>query len=131
MKRDIVAFSAYRSDSQTLTSKEKHFKFDKIWTNIGNAYDPATGIFIAPQPGVYHFSAVALSESDATAYIYLLHNITRKPGSWVTGDGFKTGTLDVVLNLQKGDEISVGGSSPYTLYSDTYNFSTFSGYLIS
>ncbi|CAC5395854.1 C1QL [Mytilus coruscus] len=131
MKRDSVAFSAYRIDSQTLSSNEKNFKFDKIWTNVGNAYDPGTGIFTAPQLGVYHFSAVALSVSEEILYICFIHNTAKKPASWVTGRGYKTGTLDVVLNLQKGDEISVGGSSIYTIYSDFNKYATFSGYLIS
>ncbi|CAG2209494.1 C1QL [Mytilus edulis] len=129
-KRTIVAFSAYTTNSQTITSNT-NIKFEKIWTNIGNGYNPSTGIFTAPRQGVYHITAVVLSHSALTLYLHLKHNNEYTAGSFVTGDGYKTGTFDVVLNLQKGDTISVGCRSSYTVYSDSDKYTTFSGHLIA
>lgn len=130
-KRHIVAFSAYRTSQQYISSNDETFKFDNEWTNIGNGYDPSTGIFTAPHPGVYHFSAVAVSVNDKTLYLKLLHNNKRTSGSWVTGRGYKTGTMDVVFNLQKSDTVSVGAANGYAMYSDSNIYATFSGYLIA
>ncbi|CAC5383069.1 C1QL [Mytilus coruscus] len=128
--RHIVAFSAYRISQQKLTSPHENFKFDNVWTNIGNGYDPSTGIFTAPHQGVYHFSAVAVSVNGKTLYLKLVHNNKSTSGSWVTGLGYKTGTMDVIFNLQKGDKMSVGATGGYALYSDINKYATFSGYLI-
>ena len=34
-------------------------KFDEIITNIGNAYNATTGLFIAPVDGLYYFTMVS------------------------------------------------------------------------
>ncbi|VDI38448.1 Hypothetical predicted protein, partial [Mytilus galloprovincialis] len=69
-KRDIVAFSAYRKSSQTLLSNKNNFKFDNVWTNIGNGYNQSTGVFTAPRTGVYHFSV------DSYTIMSLHHKIS-------------------------------------------------------
>lgn len=102
--RNIVAFCAYRSTAQKLTSSNEPFKFDNVWTNIGNVYDPSTGIFTAPHPGVYHFPSVALSICGENLNLQLVHNKRPTEQSWVTEDGYKTGTIDVVFDVQKGDK---------------------------
>lgn len=129
--RDVEAFSAYRICSQTFTGSETNFKFDKIWSNIGNGYDSSTGIFTAPRQGVYHFSAHAVSAMSKNFYFRLLHNIELTARSFLTGDGYKTGILDVILDLKKGDSVSVDSVSRYIMHSDSDNYATFSGYLIA
>lgn len=129
--RDVVAFSAYRIYSQTFTGSGKNFKFDKIRSNIGNGYDSSTGIFTAPRQGVYHFTAYAVSVSGKHFYFRLLHNSELTARSYVTGDGHKTGILDVILNLKKGDLVSVDSVSSYIMHSDPDNYATFSGYQIA
>ncbi|CAC5406064.1 C1QL [Mytilus coruscus] len=129
-KQSTVAFSAYTINSQTITSNT-NVKFEKVWTNIGNGYDPSTGIFTAPHQGVYHITAVVMSVSGQTLYLHVKHNTEYTSGTYVTDNGYKTGTMDVVLNLQKGDKVSVGCKSSYTVYSDSDKYTTFSGHLIA
>ncbi|CAG2240727.1 C1QL [Mytilus edulis] len=72
-KRETVAFSAYGSSSQTLSSREKVI-FDGTWTNVGNGYEPITGIFEAPHPGLYHLTAVVMSTDGKSLGLDLYHN---------------------------------------------------------
>ncbi|XP_062573390.1 uncharacterized protein LOC134235282 [Saccostrea cucullata] len=51
-----IAFSAYVSRFETDIAKDYTIKFDSIVTNVGNHYNPYSGIFIAPQHGVYVFT---------------------------------------------------------------------------
>ncbi|CAC5419036.1 unnamed protein product [Mytilus coruscus] len=128
-KQSTVAFSAYTTNSQYCSSGT-NVKFEKVWANIGNGYDPSTGIFTAPRQGVYHISAVVMSEDGKSLHLQVKHNSKHTAGSYVTGDGLKTGTFDVVFSLQKGDKISVANSGGYTVYSDGNKYTTFSGHLI-
>ncbi|CAC5365377.1 unnamed protein product [Mytilus coruscus] len=105
-KRTSVAFSAYTTRQQAITSYT-NVKFENVRTNIGNGYNPSTGIFTAPRQGVYHITAVVMSDHDKNLYLREKHNKKYTAGSLATGDGSKTGTFDIVLNLQKGDKVSV------------------------
>ncbi|CAG2241584.1 unnamed protein product [Mytilus edulis] len=53
-----VAFSAFVTDLDDGPTIDKHREivFNKIETNVGNAYDSFTGTFRAPQAGIYAFS---------------------------------------------------------------------------
>ncbi|XP_052081377.1 complement C1q-like protein 3 [Mytilus californianus] len=131
-KKDTPAFTAYRNTQQTLSSNAI-VKFDKLWTNNLNAYDVTTGVFTASMPGLYHFSAVVMSVDGKSLFLHLWHNDTTTAGSYTKGDGYKTGTFDVVLNLKKGDRIYIRCKSHdgQKIFSNDHNYSTFSGYLIA
>lgn len=131
-KQDPIAFSAYRTSSQSVSKNEK-VKFDNVWTNFGNGYDPNTGIFAAPRAGLYHITAVIQSTSRSNFYPRLYHNKVQVSGSYITGDGYKTGTFDVVFRLQKADKVYIAGHSTYTytMYSDGFAHVTFSGHSIT
>ncbi|CAC5425708.1 C1QL [Mytilus coruscus] len=113
-KRETVAFTAYRKSSQTLSNGQKVI-FDQIWTNVGNGYEPSTGVFSAPHAGVYHFTAVVMSTNNNALYLTLYHNTVRTSSSFINGDGHKTGTFDVVFNLQKGDKVYISGGELHNL----------------
>jgi hypothetical protein len=52
----VIAFYAYMSrDTPTITIQHP-LTFDVVKTNLGNGYHPATGVFIAPESGVYVFT---------------------------------------------------------------------------
>ncbi|XP_052087204.1 uncharacterized protein LOC127724313 [Mytilus californianus] len=129
-KRETVAFSAYRSSSQRLSAGDI-VKFDGVWTNVGNGYEPSTGIFKAPHPGLYHLTDVVMSDNGQILILYLCHNGLRIATSYLNGDGYKTGTFDVVFNLQKGDKVYLESHTSQTIYSDVNRYITFSGYRIT
>ncbi|XP_063404334.1 uncharacterized protein LOC134687808 [Mytilus trossulus] len=133
-KRDPIAFSAYRTSPLTLQQGRKVI-FDKVWTNVGNGYDPITGVFTAPRAGLYHITGLILSNTDGSFYSRLYHNKVVASGSYITGDGYKTGTFDVVFSLQKGDEVYIAGyhGTYYSdmIYSDSEIHVTFSGHSVA
>ncbi|XP_071136742.1 uncharacterized protein [Mytilus edulis] len=130
-KRDPVAFSAYRTSSQSVPANTK-VKFDQVWTNVGNGYDSKTGVFTVPRTGLYHITAVILTPSGTNFYPRLYHNKVHVSGSYLTSHGYQTGTFDVVLGLQKGDQVYIAGhSSTFTIYSDSFAHVTFSGHSIA
>ena len=52
-----VAFHAYLDNSDGEIKKDDVLKFTKVFVNDGQGYNPSTGIFKAPYPGVYKFTA--------------------------------------------------------------------------
>ncbi|VDI64755.1 Hypothetical predicted protein [Mytilus galloprovincialis] len=129
-KRETVAFSAYRSNSQTLSSREKVI-FDGVWTYVGNGYESSTGVFTAPHPGLYHFTAVLMSSDKKDLSLYLTLNELRMTRSYLHGDGYKTGTFDVVFNLHKGDTVYIQSDRSQTIFSTSDKYVTFTGYRIT
>ncbi|XP_059190928.1 multimerin-2-like [Centropristis striata] len=106
-------------------------KYNKVFTNIGNAYKPSTGFFTAPVRGVYYFLFTMFG--SRTGYMgvkvyknnqMIMWNLEYKTGNW------KYMTNSVVLELMAGDEIHLVLPSGYSLYDDSTNHSTFSGSLL-
>ncbi|XP_063407290.1 uncharacterized protein LOC134691032 [Mytilus trossulus] len=98
------AFFATLKATQNL-GRNDVLKFSNVVTNVGNCYDVNTGIFNSPQTGVYEFSANFISNGDMWLEINLMKN-----GHFIArGHCAKThgvaGTLQVILELQKGDTI--------------------------
>ncbi|VDI16756.1 Hypothetical predicted protein [Mytilus galloprovincialis] len=134
-KKKIPAFSAVLTKQISL-STNKVVKFNKVFTNIQNGYNPTTGIFTAPIAGVYQFSSVVMSQNGKTLIASLWHNTIKIASMYTTSSTFQTGSLSMVLDLKKRDQIAVKSyiNSQYSsniFYSDSNNYSTFSGYLIA
>lgn len=53
-----MAFFVGLSENMGPVTENTDIKFDKIITNVGGAYDEATGKFVAPVDGVYQFNVV-------------------------------------------------------------------------
>lgn len=57
-----VAFFVGLEDNMGPVPDNVDIVFDKIVTNVGNAYDETTGRFVAPYNGTYHFTAVVAAQ---------------------------------------------------------------------
>ena len=55
--------------------------------NAGNGLDPATGIFQAPRPGVYHFTFHALTQDGRATYVKIVHNGKNVGGTYRRHEG--------------------------------------------
>ncbi|XP_063434617.1 collagen alpha-2(VIII) chain-like [Mytilus trossulus] len=129
-EKKIPAFSAALTSSKSLSAKEI-VKFNKVLTNIRNGYNPSTGIFTVPISGVYQFSSVVMSQSGKKLVATLYLNDTRVSSVYIKSIAYQTGALSMVLDVKKGDQLTMKSDSSYSIYSDIMNYSTFSGHMIS
>ncbi|CAC5389751.1 C1QL [Mytilus coruscus] len=125
------AFAASLTASKTLGSGEI-VKFDKVWTNINSDYDPSTGVYTAPKPGVYQFSCSVMTKYNKVVRVLLWKNDMKTVAVYPGSPGYNTGTINMVLELKKGDKVYIKqGANDKDIYSESaYNYSMFSGYLI-
>ncbi|XP_062611216.1 complement C1q tumor necrosis factor-related protein 3-like [Saccostrea cucullata] len=70
-KQQPVAFFAELSQDLVNPSQGQKVVFDQILTNVGNAYDPTTGIFTVPVTGTYHLNVVLSSPNNNEAGHYM------------------------------------------------------------
>ena len=105
--------------------------FDKVWTNVGNGYNPKTGKFTAPNGGLYQISGTVMSAHGKHLHVYLFKN-DKQTVCLYTGSGHATGTVSIVFTLQKGETVYMNHhNKTETIYSDSSVYCVFSGFLIS
>jgi hypothetical protein len=107
-------------------------KFENVWTNNKNCYNPTTGVFTAPKTGLYHVSATVMSTSSKALYVHLWQNENRLVALYAVA-GYNEATANTVLNLKKNDRLylKVKGSSRAIFNDKEQQYSMFSGYLLS
>ncbi|XP_060575884.1 uncharacterized protein LOC132733283 isoform X2 [Ruditapes philippinarum] len=103
--------------------------FDKVITNLGNAYNKYSGDFKAPVSGTYVFSATLMAYDSQTAHYRIMSNGTDVGNMYLHGTGGATTAMTVILQLNKGDDVFLQNiDSDKPLHG--YAYSTFSGYLL-
>ena len=107
-------------------------KFDSVRTNIGGHYSPITGVFTVPIPGLYMLSTTVMSTKGKSIHCALWVNNVMYERAY--GTNYSTGSLNTVLQLEKGDRVYIKKDSKYSNSAEhmlgTY-YSMFSGYLIA
>ncbi|XP_052057978.1 collagen alpha-2(VIII) chain-like [Mytilus californianus] len=129
-KKTTPAFSAILTKPQSLGVKDT-IKFDKVVTNIQKGYNPSSGIFTAPLAGVYQFSSTVMTYSGQKLVVHLWYNNVKMSGVWLKGSAHESATINMVLQLQEGDQVTIKSRESNKVYSDSDNFTSFSGYLIA
>ncbi|XP_022298035.2 complement C1q-like protein 3 [Crassostrea virginica] len=66
---NVVAFHANLIPHLNNVTPNTTIKFGNVQLNTGNSYDPNTGIFTAPEDGVYSFAWSFLSKVGGTVYV--------------------------------------------------------------
>uniref|UniRef100_A0A671X0L4 C1q domain-containing protein n=1 Tax=Sparus aurata TaxID=8175 RepID=A0A671X0L4_SPAAU len=108
-------------------------KYSKVFTNIGNAYNPSTGFFTAPVKGVYYLQFTVFGCSAGHIGVRVYKNNQRIMHNWEhnNNDYFpEYFTNSLVLELTAGDEIHLVLPSGHSIYDNSDNYSTFSGSLL-
>ncbi|XDV25809.1 hypothetical protein PO909_029661, partial [Leuciscus waleckii] len=107
--------------------------YRNIFTNIGNAYNPITGIFTAPLKGAYMFrvSVFGVGGILTTAaivkngkHVVIAHDIQAQAQDRLNSSN------GVLLILEVGDVVYVRLWSGTRIYDDGNNHNTFSGFLL-
>ena len=105
--------------------------FNSVIVNVGNGYNPSTGVFTSPVAGTYVFYVTTVEYSTQGLYVDIVLNSVSKVRMIGHGSaGFQTGTNMVVLNLNKGDSVWVRHAYGRGYYSESTPETTFSGFLI-
>jgi len=107
--------------------------YDKIYSNVGGGYTPASGEFVCPVAGYYHFEISALSERDSVFRLSLQVNGNAKISIYGTPTfDFQGSSNSVTLRLNKADTVKVVATMHSVFYDDsTHDYCTFSGTLVS
>ncbi|KAM3590531.1 uncharacterized protein V6R79_011233 [Siganus canaliculatus] len=104
-----------------------------VKTNIGNAYNPATGIFAAPVAGIYYFSFFYHAGAFNRAKLSLMKNnqvIADIFDDKAPGELGDNGGNAVSVPLQKGDQVFIRLHANSHVWGNDYG-TTFSGFLVS
>ncbi|XP_048013065.1 complement C1q-like protein 2 [Megalobrama amblycephala] len=130
-----IAFSAslVESGDEYIGPFTTHFTltYKNVFTNIGKAYNPFTGIFTAPLKGAYMFRVSIYGVAGTAATVSIIKN-----GEIVVSayDEQPQGALNssngVVLILEVGDVVYVRLKAGRRIYDNENNHSTFSGFLL-
>ena len=134
-ERGIVAFYARMSSDDQNPSAHHTLIFDNVHTNVGSGYNGITGIFTAPQEGIYVFTWV-IRMVAAEHSTELMHNNDVLGATFLRAkngdDGSVSGT--VVTHLTKGDVVFVRNHSQYvgdgSIKSEIHGQPSFSGWLL-
>ncbi|XP_048010307.1 complement C1q-like protein 4 [Megalobrama amblycephala] len=105
--------------------------YRNVFTNIGNAYNPITGIFTAPLKGVYMFGISVYGRPGNAATAAIIKNGKQA----VVADANQpqnvfSSSNGVVLLLEVGDVVYVRLWSDRRIFDDHNNLNTFSGYIL-
>ncbi|XP_061176927.1 uncharacterized protein LOC133185631 [Saccostrea echinata] len=132
----VVAFYAYMSTNLPSNVATPHHVliFDHVRTNIGSGYHPSTGVFIAPETGVYVFISSFRNGDGGIHSTQLMINseewgITH---SRTPSNSFLQSTGCVVAHVNKGDDVfgKTSDTSSGLITSDIYGKTSFSGWKI-
>uniref|UniRef100_K1QJZ2 Caprin-2 n=1 Tax=Magallana gigas TaxID=29159 RepID=K1QJZ2_MAGGI len=125
-----IGFTATISSTST-TWNSGTLVFDVVITNVGNGYNPSTGVFTAPTAGEYVFFVNVQSFGTQSIYVDVVLNGVTKVRTMAYNGGsseyYEAGPNLVVLTLQKGDRVWVKRHSGQGFYISG-PITTFSGF---
>ncbi|XP_067248875.1 uncharacterized protein [Chanodichthys erythropterus] len=130
-----IAFSASLTQSSTEYigpfTTEITLTYRNVFTNIGNAYNPITGVFTAPLKGAYMFRISVFGYGPTPSGAAIYKNGEKVVTAYAHQPQYDLNSSNgVVLILEVGDVVYVR-LWPNTKISDNENnHSTFSGYLL-
>uniref|UniRef100_A0A3Q4GZD7 C1q domain-containing protein n=1 Tax=Neolamprologus brichardi TaxID=32507 RepID=A0A3Q4GZD7_NEOBR len=110
---------------------ETTLAFKRVITNIGDAYNKYTGVFIAPVAGIYYFSIFYHSGRNGTLKLYMNNHLIAMTHHYQPEQrGSKNGGNAVFLQMQTGDQVYVCLGPNSQVWGSNYH-TTFSGYLVT
>lgn len=142
----VVAFYAYLSTTlgQTGLGPDHTIKFDVVKTNQGNGYHSGSGVFIAPQTGIYVFTwTIRVGSYDHSSpnfhstEIVINNNVYGSSYALAISDSSRddSGTGTVVAHVNQGDDVYIKTHSSHHggggILSEGFGRSSFSGWKLN
>merc|ERR1712098_753685 len=124
-----VVFTANRATAYSRTGPGQ-LMFERSVTNLGGGWNGATGQFITPYSGAYHFSWSALSTARHHLKLALVRGGREQVASWADSDGYQAASGAAVITLRRGDTVYLYVEEGEVYESSTSNtgYTTFSGF---
>ena len=126
-----VAFYAEVTSDITHIGNHQVIHFDKIRTNIGNAYNSNTAMFTAPSNGIYTFHWTITNKDQSFMNTELIAR--RQVYGNAMSDAYNHNDYAVaanlaVISLNKGDQVYIQSGTWHSGVLAGNYYSTFSGY---
>lgn len=126
---ELRCFGSFRDD--------KIITYSHIFMNLGNGYNPQTGIFTAPRSGVYSLALTVYSDAGspgntlaACAALQVNGKNVAEPREKNMQDQEDSATIVAAVQLNAGDEVSVNLPIGCFLCDNKSHYNTFSGFLL-
>lgn len=129
----VIAFHASLQSHLRNVPVNTIMKFEKVHLNKGNGYDPATGVFTAPEDGVYSFAWSFLTSKDGTLYTAAVvdNQIQAKSGIEKPQSIYINTSGHFIQELKKGNKVWIRTYYRTVKFLNADYFSYFSGYKIN
>ncbi|XP_053403080.1 uncharacterized protein LOC128558228 [Mercenaria mercenaria] len=132
--RSSVAFYAHHVTDTTLDVADEIIVFDSTITNEGSGYDESTGIFTAPEGGLYHFNINVCTYYGKYSFVGLVlaGQVVARTANY-DKDYYTCNSVGALVRVKSGEQIWVkctSASSNRKLIEDDLRMNTFSGVLL-
>lgn len=125
-----MAFFVGLSDNMGPVTEHTDIIFDRVLTNVGNAYSPITGRFVARVNATFQFNIVVAAQGRQKAGVMLLKNGNMVATVWAESIPFWGSSSSVaILSLEPGDQVWLMLLNRAS-FLHGYMYTTFSGFLI-
>ncbi|KAK7884132.1 hypothetical protein WMY93_027255 [Mugilogobius chulae] len=104
--------------------------YGKVFYNMGQAYNPVTGVFTAPVKGVYFFTFKAFNYGGGTTALRMFHNQTCLLENWGYSSSHMYYSNTRIIQMEKGDVLYMKLAPNKQLYDDAGNYNSLSGFLL-
>ncbi|XP_072019797.1 uncharacterized protein [Amphiura filiformis] len=128
----MSAFSARKTSIRHISSGTEVITFEAEDLDVGNDFNPSTGVFTCRIQGLYYFSFSFYPDDDYDCHIYLDQNDVHKAKIYKSGlnGSYLIHSQSVILSLQVGDEVKLVVANPTYIMDSEDLTNIFNGYLI-
>ncbi|XP_055757468.1 complement C1q tumor necrosis factor-related protein 3-like [Salvelinus fontinalis] len=115
------------------SERETNLAFSNVFTNVGGAYNPGSGVFNVPVKGVYYFSFSSFAYTQHSVCVSLFKNNVRMLSACdhhSEHDRSDSSGNGGTLHLEQGDHVYMTLHAHSHIFADYQNRSTFRGFLL-